>query len=561
MRRNRVLPSCCAVLLIVAVLAEATAAAAHGHGSVETLLAHDITANIEAPRDDFNNDLARNFHSPRLEYNEWLPVGRGDPLKNDPTYDYSPPVLDRVRYWSDGAKDKTSGNDILLLGVPSKKSVGINKEWNSVPVRRNYYSSGHQHHAIASPNQLPHTVLMPPPLNNFLGGTESVGFWGGSASASQQRVDTPPGDGFKYRPASSYPGQFSGGKHPDPPITQPITAQFHHHHQPQLQSGSGFNRPQQQPYVTTIRLTTPAGDTVKRPLLKTILQNEHSYPFTKTAMTSTVTEYTSGGFYDAQNINAMAQTIFHPPQTTEYLQPQPLQQQSTKTAPKLSKVIHHTQHFTSAGPFVTPVSTHLPTTTTTTTTRSPMTTSTMSPMITTQPTPPAMTTDSIFSHYKQPATPERWSPYLIIEGHSKVKTYGLNTNDTLMQLPRMVPVTSTKDPIVRHVVNRDPNTGAELSVTHIATKRPPVYEVHTQAAPRPAKTQGESSNQQRQPDDSAVNTLLTLLDEASFDGMLQEAGPVDENALDGSATTSTSKDSKTRRNVRVTRQIYRLNQP
>uniref|UniRef100_A0A182YRY2 Uncharacterized protein n=1 Tax=Anopheles stephensi TaxID=30069 RepID=A0A182YRY2_ANOST len=257
----------------------------------------------------------------------------------------------------------------------------------------------------------------------------------------------------------------------------------------------------------------------------------------------------------------MAQTIFHPPQTTEYLQPQPLQQQSTKTAPKLSKVIHHTQHFTSAGPFVTPVSTLLPTTTTTTTTRSPMTTSTMSPMITTQPTPPAMTTDSIFSHYKQPATPERWSPYLIIEGHSKVKTYGLNTNDTLMQLPRMVPVTSTKDPIVRHVVNRDPNTGAELSVTHIATKRPPVYEVHTQAAPRPAKTQGESSNQQRQPDDSAVNTLLTLLDEASFDGMLQEAGPVDENALDGSAATSTSKDSKTRRNVRVTRQIYRLNQP
>uniref|UniRef100_A0A182SQ50 Uncharacterized protein n=1 Tax=Anopheles maculatus TaxID=74869 RepID=A0A182SQ50_9DIPT len=302
-------------------------------------------------------DLARNFHSPRLEYNEWLPVGRGDPLKNDPTYDYSPPVLDRVRYWSDGAKDKTSGNDILLLGVPSKKSVGVNKEWNSVPLRRNYYSAGHQHHAVASPNQLPHTVLMPPPLNNFLGGTESVGFWGGAISASQQRVDTPPGDGFKYRPASSYPGQFSGGKHPESPITQPITAQFHHHHQPQLQSGSGFNRQQQQqqqPYVTTIRLTTPAGDTVKRPLLKTILQNEHSYPFTKTAMTSTVTEYTSGGFYDAQNINAMAQTIFHPPQTTEYLQPQPQQQQpATKTAPKPNKVIH-SQHFTSAGPYVTP---------------------------------------------------------------------------------------------------------------------------------------------------------------------------------------------------------------
>ena len=54
-----------------------------------------------------------------MEYNEWTPVGRGDPLKNDPTYDYSPPVLDRVRYWDSG-KDKSG--DILLLGVSSKKS-------------------------------------------------------------------------------------------------------------------------------------------------------------------------------------------------------------------------------------------------------------------------------------------------------------------------------------------------------------------------------------------------------------------------------------------------------
>uniref|UniRef100_A0A182PCX9 Uncharacterized protein n=1 Tax=Anopheles epiroticus TaxID=199890 RepID=A0A182PCX9_9DIPT len=512
--------------------------------------------------------LARNFHSPRLEYNEWLPVGRGDPLKNDPTYDYSPPVLDRVRYWSDSAKEKTSGNDILLLGVPSKKTVGVSKDWNSIPLRRNYYSPGHQHHAVAaSQNQLPHTVLMPPPLNNYLGGTEGAGFWGGATSASQ-RVDSPPGDGFKYRPGSSYQGPFAGGKHQEPPISQPITAQFHHHHQPQLQGASGFNRQQQQPYVTTIRLTTPAGDTVKRPLLKTILQNEHSYPFTKTAMTSTVTEYTSGGYYDAQNINAMAQTIFHPPQTTEYLQSQP-PFQSTKMAQKMN---HKTPHVTPAGPFVTPVSTHLPsmmsTTTTTTTMRSPVTTSssssTMSPMVTTPPAPLAMTTDSIFSHYKQPATPERWSPYLIIEGHSKVKTYGLNTNDTLMQLPRMVPVTSTKDPIVRHVVNRDPDTGVELAVTHIATKRPPVYEVHTEAAPRPVKNGDDTTTYDVKPprqNDSPINTLLTLLEESSFEDMLKvERTP--ENALDdGTSTTSGSKDSKTRRNVRVTRQIYRLERP
>uniref|UniRef100_A0A182JUX1 Uncharacterized protein n=1 Tax=Anopheles christyi TaxID=43041 RepID=A0A182JUX1_9DIPT len=508
--------------------------------------------------------LARNFHSPRLEYNEWLPVGRGDPLKNDPTYDYSPPVLDRVRYWSDGAKDKTSDNDILLLGVPSKKTVGVNKEWNSVPVRRHYYSAVHQHHAVAaSPNQLPHTVLMPPPLNNYLGGTEDAGFWGRATSASQ-RVDTQTGDGFKYRPGSTFPGQFAGGKHPEPPISQPITAQFHHHHQPQLQGASGFNR-QHQPYVTTIRLTTPAGETVKRPLLKTILQNEHSYPFTKTAMTNTVTEYTSGGFYDAQNINAMAQTVFHPPQTTEYLQSQPPSFQSTKMIPKMNNNTPRTSpHVTPAGPFVTPLSTHLPSSMSTTTMRSPPTapssSSTISPMVTTSPAPMVMTTDSIFSHYKQPAAPGRWSPYLIIEGHSKVKTYGLNTNDTLMQLPRMVPVTSTKDPIVRHVVNRDPDTGAEMAVTHIATKRPPVYEIHTEAAPRPVHNNGAGMKQQQRKDDSPVNTLLTLLEESSFEDMLKvERAP--ENTLDDGAATSGSKDSKTRQNVRKTRQIYRLERP
>jgi hypothetical protein len=35
-----------------------------------------------------------------------------------------------------------------------------------------------------------------------------------------------------------------------------------------------------------------------------------------------------------------------------------------------------------------------------------------------------LTTDPLFSHYKQPAEPLRGPMYLIIQGHSKVKTYG-----------------------------------------------------------------------------------------------------------------------------------------
>lgn len=66
--------------------------------------------------------------SPRMDYDDWTPLGRGDPLKNDPTYDYVPPMLDKVKYWmSDGDNSKkqstttTNSNEVLLLGVSSLK--------------------------------------------------------------------------------------------------------------------------------------------------------------------------------------------------------------------------------------------------------------------------------------------------------------------------------------------------------------------------------------------------------------------------------------------------------
>lgn len=94
---------------------------------------------------------------PRLEYtNEWTPVGRGDPLK-DPTYDYMPPVLDRVRYWAEGTSNKNK-NDILLLGVPSKKLSPINKKekYTYGPVKRTYYSMPYQSHFSSQQQQQQH---------------------------------------------------------------------------------------------------------------------------------------------------------------------------------------------------------------------------------------------------------------------------------------------------------------------------------------------------------------------------------------------------------------------
>lgn len=78
-----------------------------------------------------------------------MPVGRGDPLKNDPTYDYSPPVLDRVHYWGEStANEKSNKKEILLLGVSSKQP--LNRKMDTVShtgnIRRNYFM--HQHQVI-----------------------------------------------------------------------------------------------------------------------------------------------------------------------------------------------------------------------------------------------------------------------------------------------------------------------------------------------------------------------------------------------------------------------------
>lgn len=118
----------------------------------------------------------RAIYSPRLDYNNiWTPMGHGDPLKKDPTYDYSPPVLERVRYWADTSAEVPSEpkflpddeahyhhsmpyhnlkhhqsilnkpkSDILLLGVSAKRPQFKSYEstsnvGGSHAMRRNYY--------------------------------------------------------------------------------------------------------------------------------------------------------------------------------------------------------------------------------------------------------------------------------------------------------------------------------------------------------------------------------------------------------------------------------------
>lgn len=113
--------------------------------------------------------------------------------------------------------------------------------------------------------------------------------------------------------------------------------------------------------------------------------------------------------------------------------------------------------------------------------------------------PVTMTTDEIFSHYKQPVEALTGPMYLIIQGHSRVKTYGQQTeNVTDRHAPKMVPIVATKDPVIMHVVNKD-DIGNEMNVPHVSEKNDVKIETTTGA--------------------STMDSLLSLLDN-SFSGFL-----------------------------------------
>lgn len=182
----------------------------------------------------------------------------------------------------------------------------------------------------------------------------------------------------------------------------------------------------------------------KKPLLHTILRTETAAPFTKIPSSAYTINYTES-IYNPETINSMA---------------------------AINNVYQPTE------PTVRPFS-----------------------MTTTLP-PPAMTTDSMFSHYKQPEQPMRGPMYLIIEGHSKVKTYGLKNDDILERhLPKIRQISNNQDPVVRRIVDETP---VEYRVKHLhAPKKDPNKYFK--------RTDGKNSG--------AMSNLLTLLD-TSFGNFL-----------------------------------------
>ncbi|CAG9799061.1 unnamed protein product [Chironomus riparius] len=442
--------------------------------------ANDIETTLQQHTNIMENAQSENKEGrslfPRLEYtNEWTPVGRGDPLK-DPTYDYMPPVLDRVRYWAEGISHKNK-NDVLLLGVPSKKVSSINKKNNYGPIKRTYFSMPYQSQFSPpvynqQPQQQPynsqriasHLRMPSSPDSHPMMSTHHYHHNQQLYQTSAQWKNPQNGNGnnniyqneqslensvHQHKPtmtttSTKFPQTFPFlPTTPPKEISIPEVSNFRDVLLPSTQSmslsASNLNFAYQnmsskdtesttaRPMTITINEQTPFGSSTlimnshamlsssssskktTKPLLHSILQTESAVPFSFTKKPSSAyqIEYTSN-IYSPEAINSMATSS-----TTTFVTP--------STIPPTKPSIH------------------------------PMSMKTTNKMII------STSERDEQKHYVQPDMHVGWPVYnLIIEGHSKVKTYGLKNDDPLaLSMPKIRPIQSKENPIVEHVIKNN----------------------------------------------------------------------------------------------------------
>lgn len=102
---------------------------------------------------------------------------------------------------------------------------------------------------------------------------------------------------------------------------------------------------------------------------------------------------------------------------------------------------------------------------------------------------------------------------LIIQGHSRVKTYGQGTEE---RDPKIIEVKSLENPVVNRVVSKDEN-GVQFDVKHL----------HANSSNR---TQNTSLNSTAESENSPVAGLLSLLD-LSFGDFLDNSSDVNQTKL------------------------------
>lgn len=220
-----------------------------------------------------------------------------------------------------------------------------------------------------------------------------------------------------------------------------------------------YDGPAQNGHMMPSKVENFHKDTTK-PLLQSILRTETASPFTKRPSSMYPIEYTRN-IYNPEAINSMASSSSH--ETT----------------------------FTPTKPTIRPMSWK----TTTKTSLVPLS----------SPTTATASKHEEENQYVQPEMHFGWPVYnLIIEGHSKVKTYGLKNDDIIeSNLPKIRPIIAKENPIVERVTHSD--EGPEFHVKHLSSNQ-------------------KGQNKLKKPEEdkkSAMTSLLSLLN-SSFGNFLSD---------------------------------------
>lgn len=102
----------------------------------------------------------------------------------------------------------------------------------------------------------------------------------------------------------------------------------------------------------------------------------------------------------------------------------------------------------------------------------------------------------------RPLLPIRPPMHLIIQGHSKVKTYGIDKNGgkAIRSEPKMIPVGGNSDPVVKHITSGDVKANT-IQVKHL-------HKIHTTQAPTKFKA---TANPNKGLLDASMDSLFGLL--------------------------------------------------
>ncbi|KAL0267381.1 UNVERIFIED_CONTAM: hypothetical protein PYX00_009670 [Menopon gallinae] len=382
----------------------------------------------------------RNLFSPRMEYDEWTPLGRGDPLKNDPTYDYVPPVLERVHYWMEPSK-RTPDPPVLNSGV---LILGSSRTEPTHAIR---VTTPKYHPAKEADSRLDTMSLLDPFLKLM-----DVSKFGLNLNPSTNNYYKPAVNQNRIHPVNYQrppgpPHPFNGQRYQQPQALQrpPYTMLMPPPPPPPPTSSSVMTFatistttevPRTQSYLTTTTtasqttttvVTTTAPTTKPEPNITTV------YPTTVIANTENLYKPVAIGLpdendairNDAESFDSVKKPVENKVKDYEYeyknQQKRPPQEQYTVKSKDPHK--HRPSYDDSK---MTPPSKGVKYQSGSKWGADNRAT-TMRPVTTTRVTN-ILTTDPMFKHYKQPSEPIKGPFYLIIQGHSKVKTYGASKN-------------------------------------------------------------------------------------------------------------------------------------